>query len=140
MATNKTVETDASVSEFLNAVENGVRRADAIVVLDIMTRVTGLSPKMWGPTMIGFGRYHYRYDSGHEGDMMRLGFSPRKANLALNLIVKDERCRELLPRLGKHRSGASCLYVNRLSDVDIKVLEELIEASWAAASARFGDG
>jgi hypothetical protein len=139
LATNKTVETDASVGDFLDSVENDVRRTDAMVVLDIMKRVTGLPPKMWGPSMIGFGRYHYRYDSGREGDMMRIGFSPRKANLALYVIARDGRCEDLISRLGKHRSGVSCLYVNRLSDVNLEVLEELIEASWAATTARFGD-
>lgn len=139
MAENKTIETGASVEDFLETVENPTRRADARAVLEIMRRVTGLEPKMWGASIIGFGRYHYRYESGREGEMLRIGFSPRKANLALYLITRSDDREALLGKLGRHRTGASCLYVTRLSDVDLEVLEALISRSWEAARARYGE-
>lgn len=138
MAENKTRETDASVTEFIESVENPTRREDARVVLELMRRVTRTEPKMWGPSIIGFGKCHYKYESGREGDMPRLGFSPRKANLALYLFSKDDGFDELLSRLGKHKTGVSCLYVNRLSDVDLKVLETMVRRSWQLARERYG--
>lgn len=138
MAENKTHETDASVTDFIAGVENPTRREDARVLLDLMRRVTRTEPKMWGPSMIGFGKCHYRYESGREGDMLRIGFSPRKANLAIYLISKDDTIDELLSRLGKHKTGVSCLYVNRLSDVDLKVLEAMVRRSWQVAHERYG--
>jgi hypothetical protein len=132
MPENKTVETDASVDGFLDAVPNERRRADARVVLEMMRRVTGTEPRMWGPSIIGFGKYHYRYESGREGEFLRIGFSPRKANLALYLTRKGHGHADLLARLGKHGTGVSCLYVNRLADVDLAVLESLVASSWAA--------
>ncbi len=128
MAENKTRKTGASVSEFLASVQNKRRRADGETLLAMMRDATGLEPEMWGPSIIGFGSYHYKYESGREGDMFLVGFSPRKANLSLYLMGFDGR-EELLARLGKHRMGASCLYVNKLADVDADVLRELIEAS-----------
>jgi hypothetical protein len=132
MPENKTVETDASVDAFLDTVPSETRRADAREVLEMMRRVTGTEPRMWGPSIVGFGKYHYRYESGHEGEFLRIGFSPRKANLALYLTRKGDGHAALLARLGKHRTGVSCLYVNRLADVDLAVLESLVAASWAA--------
>ncbi len=128
MAENKTRKTGASVSEFLASVQNKRRRADGETLLAMMRDATGLEPEMWGPSIIGFGSYHYKYESGREGDMFLVGFSPRKANLSLYLMGFDGR-EELLARLGKHRLGASCLYVNKLADVDADALRELIEAS-----------
>lgn len=138
MAQNQTVETDASVEDFLEGVENERRREDAYALLEIMRRATGVEPKMWGPAIIGFGRYHYRYDSGREGDMLRVGFSPRKANLALYLIAKDARFDAMLKDLGKHKTGGSCLYVNKLSDIDAAVLEQMVDHSWQLADEKFG--
>ena len=139
MTENVTRETDASVNDFLDGVENERRRTDAYQLLEIMRRVTGAKPKMWGPAIIGFGSYHYRYESGREGDMLRVGFSPRKANLALYLIAKGDGFGELLGRLGKHKTGGSCLYVNRLTDVDLNVLEAMVAQSWKAAREEYGE-
>jgi hypothetical protein len=139
MPENKTIETDASVQQFLDGVANETRQRDAYAVLDLMRRVTGAEPRMWGPSIVGFGSYHYRYDSGREGDAPRIGFSPRKAKLALYLTLKGERYDEMLAKLGKHSTGASCLYVNRLSDADQEVLETMIRESWEAARLKFGE-
>lgn len=129
MAENKTQPTDASVTAFLDAVENETRRSDARRVLELMREVTGEEPRMWGPGIVGFGDYHYRYESGREGDWFLTGFSPRKANLVLYIMSGFPRHAELMERLGKHRTGKSCLYVNRLDDLDLDVLRELIRRS-----------
>lgn len=136
MPENKTQETSADVRSFLDTIDNTTRREDAFALLELMTRITGVEPKMWGPAIIGFGKYHYRYESGREGDMLRVGFSPRKANLAIYLIAKDDHYQTLLSRLGKHKTGASCLYVNKLADVDRQVLETLVARSWEQSLAR----
>ena len=133
MSENKLRETDASVQEFIDGVENKTRRNDAYVLLDLMKKVTGTEPKMWGTSIIGFGKSHYRYESGREGDEPRVGFSPRKANLAIYVLSRDQNNDDLLARLGKHKSGVACLYVNKLADIDLKVLEELIARSWKAS-------
>lgn len=140
MAENKTVESDASVTEFLDGVENETRRRDAFALLELMREVSGAEPKMWGPSIVGFGRYHYRYDTGREGDWMRVGFSPRKANLALHLMFGSEETERLLNRLGKHKTGVSCVYINKLADVDPEVLSELISAHWRNGIERHGPG
>jgi hypothetical protein len=139
MAENQTVETDASVEGFLGTIENPTRRADAHALLELMQRATGTEPKMWGSSLIGFGKYRYHYDSGRKGEWMRVGFSPRKANLALHLISRGPGFEELLARLGKHRTGVSCLYINKLADVDSKVLQTLIEHSWESARRVYGE-
>ena len=138
MSENVTRETDASVDAFLDRVEHDGRREDARTLLALMERVTGEQPRMWGPAIIGFGKYHYRYDSGREGEMLRVGFSPRKANLALYLIVKGDGFGDMLDRLGKHKRGGSCLYVNKLADVDLNVLESMVARSWELAREKFG--
>jgi len=140
MAENKTVETDASVDDFLNGVEPPGRREDALLLRDLMQRLTGVEARMWGAAIVGFGKYQYRHDSGRSGEMLRVGFSPRKANLALYLVARDDEFRTLLDRLGKHKAGASCLYINRWRDVEPEVLEELILRSWRLASSPFGLG
>lgn len=121
----KTKQTEVSVEAFLDNVADPQRREDARAVRAMMERVTGQPAKMWGPSIVGFGTYHYKYDSGHEGTMCRLGFSPRKAELVLYVLTQSAGQDALLARLGKHRTGKSCLYVKRLSDVDEGVLEEL---------------
>jgi hypothetical protein len=136
MAQIKTKAGEHSVADFLGGVEHPVRRADADTMIAIMERVTGLPPVMWGPSIIGFGAYHYRYDSGHEGEMCRIGFSPRKANLVFYLSGDKDA---LLGRLGKHKRGKGCIYVNRLADVDLAVLEDMIALSWATMAERFPD-
>lgn len=122
----KTKETSNSVIEFIESVENPKRREDAYRLLDIFTEVTGLEAKMWGPSIIGFGSYHYKYLSGHEGDAALVGFSPRKAKMSLYITTGASKEAELLHKLGKHTSGKSCLYVNKLEDIDIEVLKKII--------------
>lgn len=137
MAELRTKATEVSVDAFIDAVDNPVRREDARTVLAMMERITGHAPQMWGPTIIGFGSYHYKYESGHEGTMCRLGFSPRKAQTVLYVLAGFEGEADLLARLGKHRTGKSCLYVNKLADVDLAVLEELSRRSWDWMNARY---
>lgn len=131
MAENKTKPTGVSVAAFLDSVEPAQRRDDGRAVCAMMERISGEPPAMWGPSIVGFGRYHYRYESGHEGDMCRIGFSPRKANLVLYIADGFPRHADLMARLGKYKTGKSCLYLNRLSDVDHEVLETLIAESLA---------
>ena len=131
MAKNKTQPTATDPHDFLAALPDEQKRADSEWVLRTMEEVTGEPAKMWGPSIIGFGTYHYVYASGREGDWMETGFSPRKANLTIYLMSGVERETELLARLGKHKTGKSCLYLKRLSDVDTDVLRELIRVSVA---------
>jgi len=126
MAEPKTKVNDASVEDFLNSVSHKKRREDSFTVLELMQRVTEEPPEMWGSSIVGFGRQNYKYASGREGEWLMLGFSPRKASLSLYGIKHDER---LLNKLGKYKTGKSCLYVNKLEDVDMDVLEELVRAS-----------
>ncbi len=125
MAEIKTKPTEISVDAFLDAVPDPQRRADGKAVRAMFERISGEPAAMWGPSIVGFGRYHYKYDSGHEGDMCRLGFSPRKAELVLYVLTESAEQDAFLARLGKHKTGKSCLYIKRLSDVDQGVLEEL---------------
>ena len=128
----KTKLTDAAVESFLDTVEPAAKREDARAVCDLMAKVSGEPPKMWGPSIIGFGSYHYRYETGHEGDMCRIGFSPRKAALTLYVNKSFEGADEVLARLGKHTASKACLYIKKLADVDARVLEELVTKGWAA--------
>ena len=130
MAENKTQKTGASVGEFLASVENKRRREDGFTVLKIMQEITGLEPEMWGPSIIGFGSYHYKYESGREGDIFLTGFSPRKQSMSLYIMDGFDGCEDLLSKLGKHRKGASCLYINKLADVNMDVLRELVQQSF----------
>ena len=136
-STNKTIATEASVAEFIAAVPDERRRTEALAIDAMMRRVSGEEPRLWGPSIIGYGAYHYRYDSGREGDMCRIGFSPRKAQLVIYIVDGFPGHAELLARLGKHKTGASCLYINRLDAVDQAVLEELCAASWAEMARRY---
>ena len=137
MAEQKTKPTKASVSAFLKAVENPVRRADAKTVKALMERITGWKAKMWGPSIVGFGQYHYKYDSGHEGTSIVTGFSPRKANLVIYIMPGYVDYGPLMAKLGKHKTGKSCLYINKLADVDLKVLETLIRKSVAYMKKKY---
>jgi hypothetical protein len=130
MAENKTGATGASVEEFLAAVEHPVRHRDGLRLLEMMKEITGEQPEMWGPTIVGFGQYHYRYASGREGDAAAVGFSPRKTSISLYGLTYGPEAAGLLPRLGKHKTGAGCLYVNKLADVDEAVLAELIRTGY----------
>lgn len=129
MAENKTKPTKARVSDFLDAVDNTRRRADARKVLAMMRRATGKRATMWGPSMIGFGKYRYKYESGREGEFMLTGLSPRKQNLVVYIIPGFEPFEAQMKKLGKYKTGRSCLYINKLEDVDEKVLEKLIADS-----------
>jgi hypothetical protein len=139
----KTKPTDAKVSAFVAAVENDTRRADAEALLDIYAKATGMQPAMWGPSIIGYGSYHYKYESGREGDMCRAGFSPRKGNLALYLMGgysnpdTQSEVDALRARLGKHKTGASCLYINKLADVDVDVLKAMITLDLAYMDEKY---
>jgi len=136
MAENKTKPTQVSVEAFIDAVEPASKREDARVLDAMFRKVTGEAPQMWGPSIIGYGSYHYKYASGREGDMCRAGFSPRKARHSLYLMggycddIQAKRREDALKRLGKHSTGASCLYVNKLADIDLDVLEEMIANDW----------
>ena len=134
MAKNKTTETNSSVTEFVNKVENEVKRNDSFKLIEIFKSITGFEPKMWGPTIIGFGNYHYKYQSGHEGDAPLAGFSPRKDSLVLYFAPEFENREVLLSQLGKHRSSKSCVYVKKLGDIDIKILEIMIVNSMTYAT------
>jgi hypothetical protein len=129
MAENKTRATGASVEEFLAGVEHPIRQ-DGLRLLALMSGLTGEEAEMWGPTIVGFGRYHYKYESGREGDAAAVGFSPRKASLSLYGLTAAPESAGLLGTLGKHKTGAGCLYINRLDDVDEAVLAELIRAGY----------
>ena len=129
MAENKTQRTDASVEEFLNTIPDETRRKDAFVILDLMRQATGAEGKMWGSSIVGFGERHYHYASGREGDWFVVGFSPRKQAMTLYLSYGDIQKFSLLSKLGKHKTGKGCLYINKLADVDLAVLKELIHNS-----------
>jgi len=129
MAELKTKQTKASVEKFLNSVKDEKKREDSFKILELMKKITKEEPKMWGPSIIGFGNYHYKYASGREGDWFLTGFSPRKQNLTLYIMSYLEKHKDLLKKLGKHKTGKGCLYINKLDDVDMNVLKELITAS-----------
>lgn len=134
MAENKTQATAVRPEAFIAGLDNATRRADAEALMRMMAEVSGEPPVMWGPTMIGFGRYRYTYESGRSGEIFRIGFSPRKAHLVF--YCGCARKAELLPRLGKAKSEGGCVYVNKLADVDLGALRELVEASFAESLAR----
>ncbi len=132
MAELKTQKNDASVVAFLNSIENETRKKDAFALLKLMKKVTKSEPSMWGPSIIGFGDYHYKYASGREGDWFLTGFSPRKQSLSIYIMSGFSRFKEILSRLGKHKTGKGCLYINKLEDINMDVLHELIESSMQA--------
>jgi hypothetical protein len=136
MAELKTKLNDASVTEFLNGIEDEEKRADSFEILKLMKQVTKEEPKMWGSSIIGFGNVHYKYDSGREGDWFLTGFSPRNQNLTLYVVGSFKPHVDLLNKLGKHKTGVGCLYIKKLQDVDIKVLKELIQQSVKAAKKK----
>ncbi|RIJ77527.1 DUF1801 domain-containing protein [Nakamurella silvestris] len=131
-----TVPTDADVRAFIEAVEHPVRRSDALTLLEVFGEATGQPAVMWGSAIVGYGSYHYRYDSGREGDMAATGFSPRKAQTTVYLVDGFEAYAELLARLGPHTLGKSCLYLKKLADVDLDVLRELVGRSYRSVTAR----
>ena len=138
MADNKTKATTLSVPAYINALPDPTQRSDAKELAQLMQRISGEEPKLWGPTIVGFGSYHYKYESGREGDMPLISFSPRKAALVLYSMLDHSQAKALLPKLGKHTTGKGCLYIKKLADVDKKVLETLIENALAHNEARKG--
>lgn len=137
MSQNKTQKTDASVSRFIKGVEPEQKRKDCEQIIAIMEDATGDKARMWGSSIVGFGSYHYRYESGREGDWMLCGFSPRKQNLVLYIMPGFGNYDQLMKQLGKHKTGKSCLYVNKLADIDLDVLEQLVVASIAEMRSRY---
>jgi hypothetical protein len=133
----KTKPTEVGVDSFIDSVADEGQRADARQITAMMERLSGYKAKMWGPSIIGFGNYHYKYDSGREGDMCRIGFSPRKGNTVLYIMGGFAGQANLMAKLGKYKTGKSCLYIKRLSDVDEMVLEELCAASLAYMADRY---
>jgi hypothetical protein len=125
----KTKPTTSSVDAFVDSVPDEARRRDCRTLLELMREITGSEPAMWGSSMVGFGRYHYRYDSGREGDWFLTGFSPRKSALTVYVMAGFDRYEEIMRRLGKHKTGKSCLYLVSLADVDLDALRELVEES-----------
>ncbi|WP_374603266.1 DUF1801 domain-containing protein [Arenimonas sp.] len=136
---NKTRATEASVDDFLAGITDAQRREDCQRVRELMEAATGAPARMWGPAIVGFGVYHYRYESGREGDWMVTGFSPRKNDLTLYIMPGFAEHEDLMARLGKHRTGKSCLYLKRLADVDMAVLEDLVRGSVAAMAPQRTD-
>jgi hypothetical protein len=136
MADNKTKPTQLGVATFIDALTDETRRADAKALVKLMQSATGEKPKMWGPSIVGFGSYHYKYESGREGDMPLVGFSPRKAAAVLYGVTGFSDAEALLAKLGKHTTGKGCLYIKKLADVDHKALEALVVKSVAAKRSR----
>jgi len=137
-ANNKTVENEGSVSDFLSQIQDDKRREDANAMNELMIQITGQQPKMWGGSIVGFGRYHYKYKSGREGDFMNIGFSPRKQNLTLYIMPGFDRYDDLMIRLGKYKLGKSCLYIKRIGDIKLEVLQELISKSYEYMTQKYG--
>ena len=129
MAELKTKATNESVEEFFNSIPDAERREDCFAIAKLMEEITGHKPTMWGPSIVGFGSYHYKYASGREGDWLVTGFSPRKKDLTLYIMMGFEKHQELMKQLGKHSVGKSCLYIKRLSDIHLPTLRKLIKTS-----------
>ena len=136
---NKTKVTNLSVEDFLDRVTDEKRKEDSFKVLEMMKQLSGEEPKMWGPSLVGFGTYHYKYASGREGDFFRVGFSPRKQALTVYIMPGFERFTELMEQLGKYKTGKSCLYIKKLEDVKMKVLEELVVKSLDYMAEKYPD-
>lgn len=137
MAENKTKPTAINPQDYVAALTDPVRKADSEVMLTVIGRITDEKPKMWGPTIIGFGDYHYKYESGREGDFFQAGFAPRKSELVVYLVGRFPEQDALREKLGKHRIGKSCLYIKKLEAIDMQVLESLIIKSVAAIRAQY---
>jgi hypothetical protein len=135
---NKTAETDADVVQFINSfVEDDQKRADSFKLIELMKKWSGFEPRMWGPSIIGFGSYHYKYASGREGDAPLIGFSPRKKEFSLYVFAPDDENKRLLDELGKYRISKACIYVKRLNDIDLTTLEKLCKATIKFVTDRY---
>lgn len=130
MAENKTKQTEESVERFISTIKDEQKKKDCFTIVKLMQKITKDKPKMWGSSIVGFGSYHYKYDSGHEGDTCIIGFSPRKQNLTLYVVSAFKGYESLMKNLGKHKVQGGCLYIKKLGDVDMKVLEEIITRSF----------
>ena len=136
---NKTTETDVDVTDFINSyAETEQKKADSFRLVELMRKWSGFEPKMWGPSIIGFGNYHYKYPSGHEGDYLVIGFSPRKSEFSLYVSVPGNGDKDLIENLGKYKMGKACIYVKRLSDIDLDVLEMLCKATIRYIGEKYG--
>ena len=138
MAENKTKPTQVSVAEYIDSMPDPTRRADAKTLVKLMQSASGEKPKMWGPSIVGFGSYHYKYETGREGDMPQLCFSPRKSANVVYAMTKFPGAETLLAKLGKHTTGGGCLYIKSLADIDQKVLQAMIAKSLDDVRARHG--
>ncbi|WP_234570719.1 DUF1801 domain-containing protein [Rhodohalobacter sp. 614A] len=138
MAENKTQPTDQSVKSFIEALDDQQKIADSYSLVKLMKEVTGCDPKMWGPSIIGFDQYYYKYESGREGNMLKAGFSPRKREFSIYIMSGFKRQEELLQKLGKHRTGKACLYVKKLDDIDMDILREMVEESVKYVDEKYG--
>jgi hypothetical protein len=139
MAEQKTKPTEQTVESFLNKVESERVRDDCAVLIKMMKKITGSSPKMWGPSIIGFGQYHYKYESGHEGYSCLAAFSPRKGNLVVYAMSGSDKHENLLTKLGKYKATKGCLYIKKLEDVNVAVLEELVKGSVDTVKEKYPD-
>jgi hypothetical protein len=139
MTENKTIATTAPVSDYLASITDPQRRADCLQLQKMMQEITGCEARMWGPAIVGFGQYHYRYDSGREGDMCVVGFSSRKTDISIYLVAASDKQQQLLTQLGKHKMGKACLSVRRLADIQLPVLQQLIADSVATTRLRYPD-
>ena len=137
MAEAKTKPTDVSVTDYLNSIADEQRRQDCFTVLELMKKIVKAEPKMWGSSIVGVGSYHYKYASGHEGDSCITGFASRKDALVLYLMGRDEKFEAQLVKLGKYKSGKGCLYIKKLADVDLKILQALIKSSVAYVKSQY---
>lgn len=137
MADLKTKPTGDDVTKFLNSVSDEQKRKDCFEILELMKNITGEEPKMWGASMIGFGSYHYKYESGREGDWFLTGFSPRKQNISLYIMSGFDRYDKLMNRLGKFKTGKSCLYIKQIDHIDMNILEKLIRESIAYMKEKY---
>lgn len=139
MPEQKTKPTAQSVESFLDKIESEQVRDDCVTLIKLMKKVTGSGPKMWGPSIVGFGQYHYKYESGHEGYSCLAGFSPRKTNLTVYVMSGSEKHKKLLAKLGKVKTSVACLYIKKLEDVDLAVLEEIIKHSVDTVKKKYPD-
>jgi hypothetical protein len=137
MAKNKTIETTNSISGFINSVENEQQRNDSIRLIEMMQDISGCEPRLWGASIIGFGSYHYKYASGHEGDAPLIGFSPRKSATSLYVYSNPEASEHLLQKLGKYKMGKACIYIKKISDIDEQILKQIARNTIAFLTKRY---
>lgn len=135
---NKTIPTSKAVDDFLNAVSDPVRREESLRIKTMLQEVTGEKPVMWGDSIVGFGKYHYKYDSGREGDYLKIGFSPRKQMLTVYIMPGFGQFKDQMEKLGKYKNGQSCLYIKKLADIEWPVMEELCRLSYRYMTEKYG--